>query len=154
MGDGKANSNGKILVMDDDKIMRLIAVFLLNQLGYEAEVAANGEEAVELFRKQRQEARPFDAVILDIRVGDGMGGGETMQQLLRIDPEVKAVVSSGSHSDPLMTDFMQYGFRNILPKPYGVTDLERVLSGVLAGADEDSFNMTAGERGRSPYPFP
>jgi two-component system cell cycle sensor histidine kinase/response regulator CckA len=151
MGNRTGNGNGKILVMDDDKIMRLIAGFLLDQLGYEAEVAANGEEAVELYQKQKHEGKPFDAVILDIRVGKGMGGGETMQQLLRIDPDVQVVVSSGSHCDPLMIDFMQYGFRNALPKPYGAAELKRVLSSVLAGDDADSFDMSQGKTQQSPF---
>jgi two-component system cell cycle sensor histidine kinase/response regulator CckA len=131
--------SGTILVMDDDKIMRMIAVFMLNQLGYEAEVAANGEEAVALYEKQKQEGRPFAAVILDIRVDRGMGGEETIQQLRRIDPGVKAVISSGCHSDPLMVNFMQYGFNNVLPKPYGAAELERTLS--------DVFSEGAGTRG-------
>jgi two-component system cell cycle sensor histidine kinase/response regulator CckA len=132
MGNLSGSISGKILVMDDDKIMRMISVFLLDQLGYEAEAAANGEQAVELYQKQKKEGNPFDAVILDIRVGGGMGGEETVRHLLKIDPEVKVVVSSGCHSDRLMTDFTKYGFRNTLPKPYGAAELGRVLSSVLA----------------------
>jgi CheY-like chemotaxis protein len=135
----QGKGSGTILVMDDDKIMRLIAMFMLNQLGYEAEEAANGEEALALYEKQKQEGKPFDAVILDIRVDKGMGGEETMRHLRRIDPEVKAIISSGCHSDPLMVNFMQYGFNNVLPKPYGATELERTLSAV--------FSEGAGARG-------
>jgi CheY-like chemotaxis protein len=117
--------------MDDDNMIREIAVFLLDQLGYEAQVAASGEEALTLYKKQTQKGKPFDAVILDIRVDRGMGGAETMQRLLGMDPSVKAVVSSGSHSDPLMVNFSQYGFSNVLPKPYGVAELAQTLAGVF-----------------------
>jgi CheY-like chemotaxis protein len=128
----QSRQNGSILVMDDDKIMRMIAVFMLNQLGYDAQMAANGEEAVALYETQKMEGRPFDAVILDIRVESGMGGEETMQQLRRIDPAVKVVISSGCHSDPLMVNFTQYGFNSILPKPYGAAELGQTLAAVFS----------------------
>jgi two-component system cell cycle sensor histidine kinase/response regulator CckA len=120
-----------VLVMDDDSMIREIAVFLLDQLGYEAQVAANGEEALALYERQKQKGNPFDAVILDIRVESGMGGAETMRHLLAMDPSAKAVVSSGSLNDPLMINFTDYGFSNVLPKPYGVKELARTLSGVI-----------------------
>jgi two-component system cell cycle sensor histidine kinase/response regulator CckA len=135
----QGRQNGTILVMDDDRLMRMIAAFMLNQLGYEAQVAANGEEAVALYEAQKREGSPFDAVILDIRVDGGMGGGETLQHLRRIDPGVKVVISSGCHSDPLMVNYMQHGFNNVLPKPYGAVELEQTLSAV--------FSEAAGARG-------
>ncbi len=148
---GGKTGNGRILIMDDDKMMRLIAVFLLNKLGYEAEAVANGEEAVELYQRERDEGKPFDAVILDIRVGGGMGGGEAVQHLHRIDPEAKVVISSGSHNDPLMRDFARYGFRNALPKPYGAADLGKVLSAILSGDSLDSFDATSRDMQSSPF---
>jgi two-component system cell cycle sensor histidine kinase/response regulator CckA len=127
--------------MDDDNMMRLIAVFLLDQLGYEAYAAANGEEALALYEKQKQEGKPFDAVILDVRVDRGMGGAETIRNLLGMDPKVKAVVSSGSINDPLMVNFSQYGFSDVLPKPYGVEELAQALSGFFPERARASGNI-------------
>jgi two-component system cell cycle sensor histidine kinase/response regulator CckA len=121
----------KVLVMDDDKIIRMISIFLLNQLGYDAEAAVNGEEAISLYEKQKEAGTPYDAVILDIRVGGGMGGEETIRHLLRIDSGIKAIVSSGYHRDPLMLDYRRYGFRGTLQKPYGMDDVKKTLAGML-----------------------
>jgi CheY-like chemotaxis protein len=60
-----------------------------------------------------------------------MGGREAMRGLLAIDPEAKAVVSSGYSQDPVMANFRDYGFRDVLAKPYSVLDVSRVLSGLV-----------------------
>ena len=69
--------------------------------------------------------------IMDLTVPGGMGGREAMRGLLAIDPEAKAVVSSGYSQDPVMANFRDYGFRDVLAKPYRVLDVSRVLSGLV-----------------------
>ncbi len=117
--------------MDDDRIIRMVSVFVLNQLGYDAEAAVNGEEAISLYEKQMNSGKPFDAVILDIRVAGGMGGEEAIRHLLAIDSGIKAIVSSGFHRDPLMLDYRRYGFRGALQKPYGMTEVKEILAATL-----------------------
>ncbi|MBW2149668.1 MAG: PAS domain S-box protein [Deltaproteobacteria bacterium] len=125
--------NGKILLMDDEKIVREVAGRMLEHIGYDLAFAENGEEAIELYRKAKESGQPFDALIMDLTVPGAMGGKEAMVKLLEIDPEVKAVVSSGYFNDPVMADFRKYGFQGVVVKPYKIEDLNKVLSEIGLG---------------------
>ncbi len=122
---------GKILVMDDDKYLTIMMGEMLETLGYEADFAKDGVEAVELYRKARKSGKPYDAVILDLTIPGRMGGKDVIKILLEIDPEVKAVVSSGYSDDPIMSNFREYGFKGMMPKPFDPIALGNVLNDVL-----------------------
>ena len=122
---------GKILIMDDEDLVREVVGKMVVYLGYEAFLAVNGEEAINLFTEAQRNGKPFAAVILDITVSGGMGGKETLEKLLEIDPQVKAIASSGYSDDPVMADFQKYGFHAIIPKPYRVMEASKVLHDVI-----------------------
>ncbi|HAM49935.1 MAG TPA: hypothetical protein DCP92_04290 [Nitrospiraceae bacterium] len=122
---------GRILVMDDEEIDRSIAAEILKHLLFEVELARNGEEAIELYKKRKGSGQPFDAVILDLMIAGGMGGKEAIEKLLEIDPHVKAIVCSGYANDFIFANFKEYGFSGILPKPYNVQELSGILTKVL-----------------------
>ncbi len=122
---------GKVLVMDDDENIREILCRMLGRLGYEADSAIDGSQAIEKFVKEKESGRQFDVVILDLTVPGGMGGKETIENLLRIDPQVKAIVSSGYSDDPIMANFKNYGFSAVIAKPYKVVDLSKILQRVI-----------------------
>ncbi|MFC1834974.1 response regulator [Thermodesulfobacteriota bacterium] len=124
---------GKILVMDDEEVIRDLMSDLLANLGYEAVFAADGKEAIEVYRIAEDSGRPFDVVIMDLTIPGGMGGKATMEALVRIDPDVKAIVSSGYSNDPIMSDYRSYGFIDVMAKPYGVAELSGVLHRVIHG---------------------
>ena len=130
---GRIFGEGKILVMDDEQMIRDLAGEILGHLGYEVEFAQDGDEAVALYKTGLKIARPFDAVILDLTVRGGMGGKEAIQKLIDIDPDVKGIVSSGYSDDPGMTDFRKYGFSGVVAKPYTLEELGEKLSRVLKG---------------------
>jgi len=104
---------------------------MLLTLGYEAKFAKDGVEAIEMFSQAQGSAEPFAAVILDLTVPGGMGGKEALERLLKIDPQVKGMVSSGYFDDPIMADFQKYGFVGVIAKPYKVAELGKVLNKVL-----------------------
>ena len=122
---------GRILVMDDDEIIRQLLDDELTSVGYEVELTVDGAEAIEHYRKARESGQPFDAVILDLTIPGGMGGKEAINKLLEIDPNVKAIVSSGYSTDPIMSDFKDYGFSGVVAKPYKVEQLEKTLHSLL-----------------------
>jgi PAS domain S-box-containing protein len=126
---------GNILVMDDEEMVRHILDKMLGHLGYKAKVARDGEEAIELFTAAQAKGTPFDAVILDLTVPGGLGGRETMARLFKIDPRIKAIVSSGYSDDPIMADFREYGFSGVIAKPYRISELSKILQEVLAPGD-------------------
>jgi len=130
------SGRGTILIMDDQKDVREIAGHLLKHLGYEVSTAKDGAEAVDLYRKAQEAGRPFDAIIMDLTIPGGMGGKEAIQKLLEIDPQVKAIVSSGYSTDPIMADFRRFGFSGVVSKPYEVAELSAALLEVLEPDEE------------------
>jgi PAS domain S-box-containing protein len=121
----------RVLVMDDEEMIRKISGKLLRALGHECEFAEKGESAVAMFKSAREEGRPFDLVILDQTIRGGMGGTETLGELLSIDPEVQAIVSSGYSNDGTLSDYRKQGFKVFLKKPYNVEDLREAVSSAL-----------------------
>jgi CheY-like chemotaxis protein len=105
---------------------------MLRHIGYEVEFAKDGSEALKLYKRAKMEGMPFDTVIMDLTVPGGMGGKEAIEKLLVFDPGVKAIVSSGYSSDPILEKYKKYGFKGVLPKPYEMGKLSDVLYGVLA----------------------
>ena len=88
-------------------------------------------EAIEAYKRERDSGVPFDEVILDFTIKGGMGGEQTIRELIRIDPGVKGIVCSGYSNDPVITHFKKYGFQGAMSKPYQMADLEIVLKKVL-----------------------
>ncbi len=121
----------KILIMDDEAIVLDVTQEILQHMGYESETATNGADAVEKYRQAMQKGRPFDLVILDLTVPGGMGARDSLMKLLAINPQVKAVVSSGYSQGPMMTDFSEYGFAGAIQKPYDMTNLGALLKRIL-----------------------
>jgi signal transduction histidine kinase/CheY-like chemotaxis protein len=119
---------GRVLFLDDDSEIRRLGLAMLQRLGYEAVAVADGSEAVSEYRRSLNSVAPFDFVILDLTVPGGVGGCEAMAQLLRIDPHVKAIVSSGYSNDEVMANFRKYGFSGIVSKPYETAALAHALN--------------------------
>jgi len=130
---------GRVLLMDDDEMVLRMAGRMLTRLGYDAEFARNGAEAIELYEEACESGAPFDAVILDLTIRGGMGGREVVARLREIDPEVKAIVSSGYSNDPVMADFETYGFVGVIPKPYEIRSLSEILKKAVDPADSAVF---------------
>ncbi len=118
---------GRVLVMDDEKMILDVARIYLEQLGYECETAKESDEAVEIYRKAAVAGCPFDAVILDLTVPKGKGGISAIAGLLKINPNVKALVSSGYSEDPAVSNYKQLGFQGVLAKPYTIKQLSDAL---------------------------
>ena len=104
---------------------------MLKYLGYEVAFARNGNEAIEFYKRAKAAGHPFDVVIMDLTIAGGMGGKEAIKKLIEIDPEVKAIVSSGYANDPIMADFKKYGFSGVIAKPYKIKDLSKTLQKVM-----------------------
>lgn len=124
--------DGNILIMDDEKAVREVVGMMLNHLGYNVSYAGGGSEALELYIKAMESGWTFDAVIMDLTIPGGMGGRDAVKKFLEIDPDVKAIVSSGYSNDTVMADYKEYGFKAIIAKPYSIEELSRVLHNVIS----------------------
>ncbi|MBN2288126.1 MAG: PAS domain S-box protein [Candidatus Glassbacteria bacterium] len=121
----------KILVMDDDEGFRDALGGVLTHFGHELVLSEKGEEAIEQYMSALKTDQPFDLVILDLTVKGGMGGTETLKRLLEIDPEAKAVVTSGYTNDPIISNYEKYGFAGMITKPFRVQEVKELLHGIL-----------------------
>ncbi len=117
--------------MDDEEIVCDIAKQMLLYLGYEVEVAFDGETAVELYRQQFDKGVSFSVVIMDLNIPDGMGGQEAVKEVLAIDPSAKVVVSSGYSNDPILQAYEKYGFSGAIGKPFDLESLKRSLGVIV-----------------------
>ncbi len=126
------HGNGRVLIMDDEEAIGDIASGILSREGYEVECTRNGAEAIEAYARAKKKGRPFEVVIIDLTVPGGMGGTDTLRKLQKIDPGVKAIVSSGYSGDPLMAKFREYGFRGAVSKPYTIKELSQAVQSVIA----------------------
>lgn len=122
---------GWVLFMDDQPLIRDIAEKMLNYLGYRVETVGDGAKAVQAYKKAREFGRPFDIVILDLTVPGGIGGKESIRRLRKIDPEVKAIVTSGYSNEPIMSEYKKYGFCGIIEKPFEIEKLRKTLDGLI-----------------------
>ncbi len=107
---------------------------VLTKLGYEVQSARDGAEAIALYEASRAAGRGFDAILLDLTVSGGMGGIEAAAKLKELDPSAKLVVSSGYSDGAVMSRFREYGFDDVLPKPWSAIQLSEVIERVLAPA--------------------
>jgi PAS domain S-box-containing protein len=120
--------SGSILIMDDEIYILEVLVKMLKHQGYTVDCAHNGEEAINLYSERFSQNNVYDYVILDLTVYGGMGGKETVAALKKIDPGVKAIVSSGYSDNPVMANYKEYGFSGVLTKPYAIEDVIKVLT--------------------------
>ncbi len=121
----------RVLVMDDDEIIRDLLVEMLEFLGYTAESARDGKEAIDVYFNEKAAGRPFDLVLLDLTVPGGMGGRETIEILQQKDPAVKAIISSGYSNNTIMAQYERFGFKGAIKKPYTINDLSEVINKVI-----------------------
>lgn len=122
----------RILILEDERLIRHLLKMNLTTSGYCVVATQEGSEAVAAFREAHASGEAFDLFITDLTIPEGMGGAQAMEQILAIDPEVRAIVSSGYSDDPVMARYMDYGFCAVLPKPYEPRQLIELVEEVLA----------------------
>lgn len=120
-----------VLIMDDDPRVREVLSGMLDILGHYVTESADGSEAVELYRERFSSGEPFDVVIMDLTVPGGMGGEAAIKMMKEIDPDIRAIVSSGYANNTVLSNFTDYGFSGRLIKPFKISSLKKELNTVL-----------------------
>tara|TARA_R110002096_G_scaffold4493_11_gene20857 strand:- start:9293 stop:10948 length:1656 start_codon:yes stop_codon:yes gene_type:complete len=143
----------KVLVVDDQQLVRLVLQRSLEGLGHRVTTCADGEEAIEAYIDAMENGDRFDVAFLDVYIPGGMGGGETCRKLLEIDPDAACVVISGNTTDDLMTNYQDYGFIDHLSKPFDVDTLGLIVETVAKECRAIEFR-TAEEDEEDPIALP
>lgn len=125
------DGSGRILVMDDEEALRTLLARMLKRLGYEVQCASHGAEAIAFYEMAKASGHGFDAVLLDLTVPGGMGGVEAAAKLREIDPSVRLIVSSGYADAPVMCRHREYGFDDLVRKPWTAAQISEVVGRVL-----------------------
>jgi len=118
----------RILIMDDEDLVRDVAGRMLERVGHRVAFARDGAEALAAYAQAQGEGQPFDVVIMDLTIPGGMGGKEAVSRLLQIDPQARVIVSSGYSNDPIMADHERHGFCGVVAKPYQSEELHRAIA--------------------------
>lgn len=127
-----SSKKAKILLMDDEEMVRTVTRSMLIQFGHDVVLCANGEEALKLYGEGLDTNNNFNLAIMDLTVPGGMGGQETAREILKMDPKARLIVSSGYSNNPVMASYEEYGFCGTIVKPYRIQELSKVINQVLA----------------------
>ncbi len=112
----------KILIMDDNPHILSVLFKILTNLGHTVVVVKDGDGAIEKYKAALEDGTPFDLLFIDLTIKGGRGGKSTMEELLKIDPRVRAIVSSGYTGNPVIDEYYKFGFIDFLVKPYKLDD--------------------------------
>jgi PAS domain S-box-containing protein len=126
-----ASGKGRVLIMDDDKMVGEVAEYMLTHLGYEVELCVDGVETVNRYKELQEGGKVVDLIIMDLTIPGGMGGKEAVQEILAIDPEAKVIVASGYSTDPILANCREYGFQAAVTKPFDLAELSKAVSSAL-----------------------
>lgn len=129
--DIKLTKTGKILVLDDNLTVLKMIQKMLHHLKQKVDIVEDGKQVLQKYREAMLKEEPYDIVIMDLTIPGGMGGKEAIQDLYQIDPTVKAIVSSGYSTDPIMANYQEYKFKGILKKPYTIHQIKQLLRDLL-----------------------
>jgi PAS domain S-box-containing protein len=131
VADSDSHRKARVLLMDDEEMVRNVASAMLEIIGYDVVTAKDGLEAVKLYSEFMNTAERFDVVIVDLTVPGGMGGQEAVKEILKINPDAKCIVSSGYVDGPVMSSPGNFGFSAVAPKPYSIRTMKGILRKVL-----------------------
>jgi PAS domain S-box-containing protein len=130
-GESEREEGVKVLVIDDEEMVREVTESMLEFLGYGFDSALNTKEGIAKFNKALEEGEPFKIVITDLTIPGEKGGQDTARILTEIDPSVSVIVTSGYSDGPVMARFKEYGFKGRLVKPFIRAELDAMLQEIL-----------------------
>ncbi len=130
----RAAKAARIMVMDDEEMLRNLACSQLTLLGHEPITVTDGKQAINRYQELQDQGTPVDLVIMDLTIPGGMGGREAAQKLLALDPQARIVVASGYCNDPVMATYREYGFKAAIAKPFNLAELSAAINTVLCSS--------------------
>jgi CheY-like chemotaxis protein len=129
---GPGGKKARILLIDDQKTVRDVCTAMLQTLGYDVSTASDGREGVDHYRRY---GKDIDLVIVDM-IMPNLGGRDCFRQIKAINPEVRAVLSTGFSMDGAVQEIMKEGITGFIQKPFRLEQLSRVVAKVLERGPE------------------
>ena len=129
--DQKPMNCARILIMDDEDMVRTSLRLMLEEHGHSVTSTEHGQECLDVYVRALDEGEPFDLVILDLTISGGKGGIWTIDQLKTVNSSIKAIVASGYSQDSILADYRKSGFSAVLQKPFDMQSLAKSLANVL-----------------------
>ncbi len=121
----------KVLVMDDEpEVLEVVASFL-EMMGCRADTSLEGNEALRLFEKSVLTGEPYDLLILDLTVPEGLDGKTVMKRIREKDKGILGIVSSGVSVLDQSEEYKEWGFNAVISKPYRIDALNRLICSLL-----------------------
>ena len=130
-------AGGRILIMDDEEVIRDLLGELLGVAGFDWVAVCDGEEALRVYQEAMATDNSFACIIMDLTIPGGMGGKEAIGKIREIDPGVRAIVSSGYSNDQVMAEYRSHGFAGRVAKPYRLEKLVGTINAVIGSSAEE-----------------
>ena len=127
----EALNKATIMVMDDESVVRLMLKQMLSYLGHEVLITENGHEAIGLYKEYGNRNHTIDIIIMDLIIPGGMGGEETVLEILKINPDAKVIVVSGCSNNQIMANHKEHGFIASMAKPFQLHELNTLVNSIL-----------------------
>jgi CheY-like chemotaxis protein len=121
----------RILLMDDEQVVLDFLGRMLTHLGYNVGISTEGGQAIAAYEKAKGESKPFDVVMMDLVICNGMGGEDAVKELKKIDPTAKVIATSGHLDHPVMLDYRAFDFNAAITKPYKMDKLKETIDSVI-----------------------
>jgi PAS domain S-box-containing protein len=118
----------RVLVMDDDKDIRIITKKILVGHGFDVYCTKDGREAIEVYQKAHIMGAPFDVALFDLDVRGGMGGKDAVARLRRDFPSIRVILMTGYVDDVLLENHREHGFSGVITKPFQIDKLIATIS--------------------------
>ncbi len=128
----------RALILDDEESIRELLKEMLENLNFKVDFTKTGEEAIKKFKENHKKQKKYDILIFDLTIPGAMGGKEAIEEIIKIEPKAKVIVSSGYSNDTVMSNYKEYGFVEVLPKPYKFDELKEILERVLKGDENEN----------------
>ena len=127
------NRKNSILILEDETSLGEVMCRVLELDGYHVQVSENGEHAVDSYRRALENGCPFDTVIMDLCIPNGIGSEDTLCALTKLNPRIKIIITTGDASNPALERFAGRGHSDVLPKPFVFSDLKRIVRQSIEG---------------------
>ena len=140
-----SDRKGRVLLIDDGIMRQTIVRAMLESCGYSVYRSRNDECAIEDYLLAKDAGYPFDCIVMDLYVSYGIGGKETIRKLIEADRDARALLITSNGIDPIMDRFEEHGFQGALAKPFTIGQLQKAITGSLAGAERSEGEKRAGK---------